>query len=215
MSCKVSQESLYSRLHTPPLRREKGLVNFGWIFILALWRVPTRPYKPWFWLVAMAAFACDYNHSSLYYLWVKQTLNLIGQWNWIVYTAIQQCCIPVVSLLSCDWARATISLACGNSSVQAQGFCPSLVPRPHHAREERIWGHCRYFLGLAHHHVTARAPIQTYANNHVIAELAEPRISANVPRPFPPLGVGSGDEINSAQLHQTLFLLGGGVWGRD
>ena len=71
----------------------------------------------------------------------------------------------------------------------------SLVPRPHHAREERVWGHWRPFLGRAHHHVTARAPIQTYANNHMIAELAEPRISANVPRPFPPFG--------------------GGVWGRD
>ena len=72
---------------------------------------------------------------------------------------------------------------------------PSLVPRPHHAREERVWGHWRPFLGRAHHHVTARAPIQTYANNHMIAELAEPRISTNVPRPFPPFG--------------------GGVWGRD
>ena len=78
------------------------------------------------------------------------------------------------------------------------GMCngtTSLVPRPHHAREERVWGHWRAFLGRAHHHMTARAPIQTYANNHMIAELAEPRISANVPRPFPPFGVG--------------------VWGRD
>ena len=33
--------------------------------------------------------------------------------------------------------------------------------------------------------VTARAPIQTYANNHMITELAEPRIDTNVPRPFP------------------------------
>ena len=40
------------------------------------------------------------------------------------YTAIQRCYIPAVSL-SCDWARAAISLARGNSSVQAQGFYPS------------------------------------------------------------------------------------------
>ena len=31
----------------------------------------------------------------------------------------------------------------------------------------------------------------------MIAELAEPRISASVPRPFPPFGVGSGDETNA------------------
>ena len=72
----------------------------------------------------------------------------------------------------------------------------SLVSRPHHAREERVWGHCRHFLGRAHHHVIARAPIQTYASNHMIAELAEPRISANVPRPSPPFGVGSGDKTS-------------------
>ena len=71
----------------------------------------------------------------------------------------------------------------------------SLVPRPHHALEEKVWGHCRHFLGLVHHHVTAHAPIQTYANNHMIAELAEQRISANVPRSFPPFG--------------------GGIWGQD
>ena len=51
------------------------------------------------------------------------------------------------------------------------------VSRPHHACEERVWGHCRPFLGLAHHDVIARAPIQTYANNHMTTELAEPRIS--------------------------------------
>ena len=69
------------------------------------------------------------------------------------------------------------------------------VPRSHHAREERVWGHCRPFLGFAHHHVIAHAPIQTYANNHKTTELIEPRISTSVPRPFP----GFGD----------------GVWGRD
>ena len=61
----------------------------------------------------------------------------------------------------------------------------SLVPRPHHACEEKGLGTLERFLGLAHHHVTACAPIQTYASNHMIAELAEPKIGANVPRPFP------------------------------
>ena len=60
----------------------------------------------------------------------------------------------------------------------------SLVPRPH-PQEGKGLGTLERFLGLAHHHVTARAPIQIYANNHMIAELAEPRIGANVPRPFP------------------------------
>ena len=79
----------------------------------------------------------------------------------------------------------------------------SLIPRPHHAREERVWGHWRSFLGRAHHHVTARAPIQTYANNHMIAELAEPRISANVPRPFPPFwGWGLGTRLPHSLLSE-------------
>ena len=38
-------------------------------------------------------------------------------------------------------------------------------------REERVWGHCTPFLGLAHHHAIARAPIETYANNHMMADL--------------------------------------------
>ena len=33
--------------------------------------------------------------------------------------------------------------------------------------------------------MTTRAPTQTYANNHIIADVAEPRIGANVPTPFP------------------------------
>ena len=38
-----------------------------------------------------------------------------------------------------------------------------IIPRRHHAcTRGRVWGHCRPFLGLAHHHVTACAPIQTY-----------------------------------------------------
>ena len=61
-----------------------------------------------------------------------------------------------------------------------------------------VWGRpgtLERFLGRAHHHVTSRAPIETYTNNHMIAELAEPRIGANVPRPFPrACVVGSGNE---------------------
>ena len=60
----------------------------------------------------------------------------------------------------------------------------SFVPRPH-AQEGKGLGTIEHFLGLVHHHVTAHVPIQIYANNHMIAELAEPRIGANVPRPFP------------------------------
>ena len=56
-------------------------------------------------------------------------------------------------------------------------------------------GTLKHFLGLVHHHMTARAPIQTYANIHMIAELTQPKIGAYVPRPFP--------------------LVRGGVWGRD
>ena len=41
------------------------------------------------------------------------------------------------------------------------------------------------FFGLAHHHVITHAPIQTCKKNRVIAKLAEPRIGAIVPRPFP------------------------------
>ena len=44
-------------------------------------------------------------------------------------------------------------------------------------------------------YVTACVPIQTYANYHMITELAEPRIGINVSRSLPPFG--------------------GGVWGQD
>ena len=73
----------------------------------------------------------------------------------------------------------------------------SLVPIPHHTHKERFRGHCRSFLGLVHHHVIKRAPIRTYSNNHMISEVAEPRISTNAPRPFPPFGVGSGGETTT------------------
>ena len=63
-----------------------------------------------------------------------------------------------------------------------------------HARGKDL-GTLERFLGLAHHHVIAHVPIQTYANNHMIAELAEPRISTIVFKPFP-------------HVH-------GGVWERD
>ena len=60
-------------------------------------------------------------------------------------------------------------------------------------------GTLKRFLGLAHHHVTAHAPIQTYANNHMIAELAEPRIIAIVPRFFPCVRDGVWEQDYSIQ----------------
>jgi hypothetical protein len=61
------------------------------------------------------------------------------------------------------------------------------------AKKGKDLGILRYFLGLAHHHVIVQchAPIQAYANNHMIAELAEPRIGVNVPRPIPSLRASS------------------------
>ena len=41
------------------------------------------------------------------------------------------------------------------------------------------------FLGLMHHHVTTSVPIQIHANSHMTVKLAEPRMSASIPRPFP------------------------------
>ena len=70
----------------------------------------------------------------------------------------------------------------------------SLVPRPH-PQEGKGLGTMKCFLGLALYHVIACVPIQISANNHMIAALAEPRIGANVPRPFPRVR--------------------GGVWERD
>ena len=90
----------------------------------------------------------------------------------------------------------------------------SLVPRPHHTHEERFWGHCRLFLGLAHHHVIECAPIQIYANNHMIAELAEPRISTNAPRSIPPFGGGvwPGDESTTTMPVILTSLESGKSW---
>ena len=47
-----------------------------------------------------------------------------------------------------------------------------LVTRPH-SQEGKGLGILEHFLGLAHHHVTAHAPMQAYANN-VITEPAAP-----------------------------------------
>ena len=72
-----------------------------------------------------------------------------------------------------------------------------------------------------HHHVTTCAPIQTYANNHMIVEVAESRIGASVPRPFPRV-VGSGNETmywcaiflsESAQPNIEIWGGGGGGGG--
>ena len=45
-------------------------------------------------------------------------------------------------------------------------------------------GTLRNFIDLAHHHVTACAPIQAYSKKYMTADLAEPRIGADVPRCF-------------------------------
>ena len=58
----------------------------------------------------------------------------------------------------------------------------SLVPRSH-PKEGKGLGTLKHFL--AHYHVITRAPIQPYANNYMIAELAKPGFNANVPKPFP------------------------------
>ena len=47
----------------------------------------------------------------------------------------------------------------------AEPGLPSLIPRPH-PQEGKGLGTLERFLGHVHHHVTARAPIQIYANNH-------------------------------------------------
>ena len=52
------------------------------------------------------------------------------------------------------------------------------------------------FLGLAHHNMTIHDPIQTYANNHMIAELAEPKIVPMSPNPLLVCMVGSGNKTN-------------------
>ena len=69
-------------------------------------------------------------------------------------------------------------------------------------------GTLKHFLGLAHHHVTSRAPIQTYAYyNHMIAELAQPRISANVPRPFLCMLGGVWDETMCSAKHMENIIM--------
>ena len=90
-------------------------------------------------------------------------------------------CIPVIGE-SYDCAKAAISLERSNVFPWPKDCVQ--IHQTHSPPQG--WG-----LG------TRLAPIQTYANNHMIAELAEPRISTNVPRPFPPLGVGSGDKTSS------------------
>ncbi len=47
----------------------------------------------------------------------------------------------------------------------------------------------KHFLGLVHHHVTARAP-----DNHMIAELAETKSAPISPDTFLACMVGSGNE---------------------
>ena len=75
----------------------------------------------------------------------------------------------------------------------------SLIPRPH-PQEGKGLGTLELFLGLVHHHMTACALIQIYANNPMIAELAEPRIGSNVTRPFPHVRSGVWEQ-GCSHLH--------------
>ena len=86
-------------------------------------------------------------------------------------------CIAL-ALLSAWWGRG--------EQVEAQEEQSHFQTPP--SRRKRGLGTLERFLGLAHHHqlhVTAHVPIQIYANNHMIAELAEPSIGTNIPRPLP------------------------------
>ena len=74
-------------------------------------------------------------------------------------------------------------------------------PDPTLKREKGL-GTLERFLGLADHHVATRAPIQIYANNHMIADLAEPRIGANVTRPFPRMRGGSRNETSITDMFE-------------
>ena len=81
----------------------------------------------------------------------------------------------------------------------ANGPIPRLYPQ-----EGKGLGTLKHFLGLAYHDVTARSPIQTYANNHMIAELAEPRIGTMSPESFVTCMVGSGNETR-VQIKIALY----------
>ena len=89
---------------------------------------------------------------------------------------------------------------CYQAEYWVQG---SLFPR-HHPQEGKGLGTLKHFLGLAHHHVTAHVPIQTYANNHTIAELAESRFGVNVPGPFPSWGWGLGTRLDTCTCTRQL-----------
>ena len=73
---------------------------------------------------------------------------------------------------------------------RAQALCNglflwiSLVPRPHHVHEERIWGQDieAFSYSCA---PSCDCMCSNTNNNHMIAELAKPRFGANVPKPFP------------------------------
>ena len=119
----------------------------------------------------------------------------------------------------CGWAHdlnntdLTFENSCpafsSSASWLSEGRCLkrfSLVSRPHPQKGKGL-GTLERFLGRAHHHVAAHAPIQIYANNHMIAELAEPRISANVPRPFPRVRGGSGNEIITSNAPSLMIII--------
>ena len=94
-----------------------------------------------------------------------------------------------------------------------------LVPRPH-PQEERVWGHWDIFLILrtiTWSNMLQFKPMLIYMHNHMIAELAEPSISANVPRPFSSWRWDLGTRLsqdsygNLSLLRATVLICG--LWG--
>ena len=84
----------------------------------------------------------------------------------------------------------------------------SLIPRPHHAREERVWWHWRRFL------VLQAQQSYDYLHRFVLAHVrshdgAQDQENAPMPPdPFPSQRVGSGNEtILACAMHRKLTFL--------
>ena len=82
-------------------------------------------------------------------------------------------------------------MKCSPCHMLAQ-YAFSLIPRSHPQEGKGLGPRDIEEFCLAHHHVFQYKLMQKIT----IAELAEPRISANIHRPFPHVLVGSGNETN-------------------